>query len=96
VCDRLMQHGQIDASHMMVDVQNREVTLNGTVNNRKAKRMAEDMAESVPGVTNLHNQLKVSQEEQHGRGQRPMEQTQPVQTVQMGMAGQTGQQAEIR
>ncbi len=95
VCDRLMQHGQIDASEMMVDVQNREVTLNGTVNSRKAKRMAEDMAESVPGVTNVHNQLKVRQEEQHGRGQqRSMEQTQQAQTSQMGMAGQTDQHTE--
>jgi osmotically-inducible protein OsmY len=96
VCDRLMQHGQIDASEMTVDVQNREVTLNGTVNNRKAKRMAEDMAESVPGVTNVHNQLKVRQEEHRGRSQHQMEQTQQTQSREMGMAGQTGQQTDKR
>ena len=61
VCDRLMQHGQIDASDIEVSVNNREVTLNGSVDSRRTKRMAEDVAESVPGVTNVHNQLKARQ-----------------------------------
>jgi len=35
--------------------------LSGTVENREAKRRAEDIAESVSGVSNVQNQLKVGQ-----------------------------------
>jgi hypothetical protein len=69
VCDRLMQHGRIDASDMTVAVKDREVTLSGTVNSRGAKRMAEDLADAVPGVINVHNQLKVHAREHPGRAQ---------------------------
>ncbi|HWT82511.1 MAG TPA: BON domain-containing protein, partial [Candidatus Methylomirabilis sp.] len=50
VCDRLMQHGRIDASDITVTVQNCVVTLSGSVDSRGVKRMAEDVAENVPGV----------------------------------------------
>jgi BON domain len=59
VCDRLTQHGQIDASDIDVQVQNGEVTLSGVVDDRPAKRMAEDVVDSVSGVKDVHNQLKV-------------------------------------
>jgi hypothetical protein len=42
-------------------VTNAEVTLTGTVNNRNDKRRAEDIAESVSGVTNVENRLRVQQ-----------------------------------
>lgn len=38
-----------------------EVTLKGTVDSRTAKRRAEDIAESVSGVTNVENRLRVRQ-----------------------------------
>ena len=60
VCDRLTQHGQVDASDIDVQVQEGEVTLNGTVDTRQAKRLAEDTAFSVSGVRDVHNQLRVS------------------------------------
>jgi hypothetical protein len=69
VCERLMQHGQIDASDMEIDVQNGEVTLRGTVDQRQAKRMAEDAAESVSGVREVRNELRVRQEQQGSSGQ---------------------------
>jgi len=62
--ERLTQHGQINAQDIQVEVNNCEVTLNGTVNNRQTKRMAEDIAESVWGVRDVHNQLRVKQEEE--------------------------------
>jgi hypothetical protein len=43
-------------------VVNGEVTLQGSVNDRWAKRTAEDLAESVWGVKEVHNQLRVSQQ----------------------------------
>jgi hypothetical protein len=59
VCERLTQHGQIDASDMEVEVNDGEVYLKGKVDNRHSKRMTEDVAASVPGVMDVHNQLKV-------------------------------------
>lgn len=59
ICDRLSYHGQIDASDIEVDVQQGEVTLKGTVEDRRAKRMAEDIADTVSGIRDIHNELRV-------------------------------------
>ncbi len=61
VNDRLTDDPHIDASDIEVTVQNREVTLSGTVNSRFEKRHAEDIAESVSGVTHVQNSLRVGQ-----------------------------------
>ena len=37
------------------------MTLTGTVDGRDAKRRAEDIADSVPGVTHVQNNLRVQQ-----------------------------------
>lgn len=60
VCDRLTQHGRIDASDIEVEVEDGEVTLKGTVNDRQTKRMAEKVAESITGVVDVHNRLRIS------------------------------------
>lgn len=70
VCDRLAQHGRIDAREINVDVKNGEVTLTGTVNNRNAKRMAEDVVESVMGVEDVHNNLKVKHQNKQSEGRQ--------------------------
>jgi osmotically-inducible protein OsmY len=61
VNDRLTDDPHIDASDIDVLVSNREVTLNGTVKNRFEKRHAEDLAESVSGVSHVQNNLRVQQ-----------------------------------
>jgi osmotically-inducible protein OsmY len=58
----------VDASEIEIEVKNCEVTLKGTVDNRQAKRMAEDVAESCSGVKEVHNQLRVAQGQQHSKG----------------------------
>jgi len=60
--DRFTDDPYLDASDIDVSVSNREVTLSGTVDSRIAKRRAEDIAEWVSGVTNVQNNLRVSQE----------------------------------
>ena len=60
VNDRLSE-GYLDATEIEVSVQNAEVTLTGTVNSRRDKRQAEDIADSVTGVTNVENRLRVKQ-----------------------------------
>jgi osmotically-inducible protein OsmY len=59
VSDRLTDDPHVDASEVEVTVQDREVTLSGTVNSRFEKRHAEDIAESVSGVTHVQNNLRV-------------------------------------
>jgi osmotically-inducible protein OsmY len=61
VNDRLSDDYYLDASDVEVMVENTEVTLTGTVRNRNDKRRAEDLAESVSGVTNVENRLRVKQ-----------------------------------
>lgn len=60
ISERLMQHPDIDASEIEVRVQSGEVMLSGTVDERNAKRLAEDLADDVAGVKQVHNQIRVS------------------------------------
>ncbi len=60
--DRLSEDPYVDASEIEVSVNNGEVTLSGTVNDRGAKRRAEDIAESVSGVGNVENRIRMQQE----------------------------------
>jgi hypothetical protein len=59
VCDRLTDDPEIDASGIEVTVKGCEVTLAGTVPDKRSKRMAEDCAERVQGVKDVQNQLRV-------------------------------------
>jgi len=59
VNDRLTAHGWIDAADIECKVENGEVLLTGFVDSRAAKRAAEDAAESVNGVRDVHNHLRV-------------------------------------
>lgn len=61
VNDRLSDDYYIDASDVEVAVENSEVTLTGTVRTRSDKRRIEDIAESVSGVANVENRLRVKQ-----------------------------------
>jgi osmotically-inducible protein OsmY len=60
ISEHLTHHGEIDASEIEIQVQNGEVTLTGTVDHRQAKRLAEDVAERVSGVRDVHNHIRVS------------------------------------
>ena len=59
VSDHLTDHGDIDASDFEVHVENGVVTFTGTAEDRRQRRMAEDVAESVPGVNYVQNQLRL-------------------------------------
>ena len=59
VCDRMTAHGQLDARGIEVEVPDGEVWLRGEVDNRGAKRLAENIADGVPGVVDVHNRLKI-------------------------------------
>jgi hypothetical protein len=80
VNERLTQHPHVDATEIDVQVKGGEVTLTGTVDHRDARRMAEDVAESVSGVKDVHNQIRVQQPQAVGAG---------VTGLQTGQAGQS-------
>jgi osmotically-inducible protein OsmY len=57
----LTDDSYIDATDIEVIVNNGMVTLTGRVDSREDKRRSEDIAESVSGVTDVSNQLRVQQ-----------------------------------
>lgn len=59
VCDRLTDNEWIDASDVEVNVVAAEVILTGVVDSRYAKRLAENIADSISGVENVQNNLRV-------------------------------------
>lgn len=60
VSDRLSDDPHLDASEIDVQVKAGEVTLTGTVEDRGAKRRAEDCIEEVSGVKHVQNNLRVT------------------------------------
>jgi hypothetical protein len=63
VSDRLAQQDHLDPSEIEVSVSNGEVTLTGTVENRNEKFLAEEIADDVSGVNDVHNQLRIRREQ---------------------------------
>ncbi len=57
--ERLTDDPMIDAGEVSIEVQGGEVTLNGTVDDRMAKRRAEDIVERISGVSHVQNNLRV-------------------------------------
>lgn len=60
VNDHLTHDPAIDATNISVSVSDCEVTLNGTVHDRWAKRRAEDVVERVSGVKHVQNNLRMA------------------------------------
>jgi osmotically-inducible protein OsmY len=57
--DHLYLDPYIDATDIEVQVDKHQVILSGTVANLDAKRLAEDIADSIPGVENVENRIRV-------------------------------------
>jgi len=74
VNEALAQHPEIDATDIEVKVNNSEVTLTGTVNERQFKRMAEDIVERCAGVSDVRNEIRVQREngQSENQGQHQM------------------------
>ncbi|MBB3859753.1 osmotically-inducible protein OsmY [Novosphingobium hassiacum] len=57
--DRLTEDPRLDARQISVTVTEGEVTLAGTVEDRSAKRRAEDCVDAISGVKHVQNNLRV-------------------------------------
>lgn len=70
VNERLTGDYYLDAHDIEVSVSESIVTLTGRVDNRRDKRRAENLAESVTGVTDVYNQLRVGNSESISTGEQ--------------------------
>jgi len=94
ICESLEQDDQVDASQIEVTVKSGEVTLTGTVPDRRTKREAEECACTVSGVHDVQNQLRVKddrQSSQSGQQGQSGQSSQSTQSNQYGQSGQSGQ-----
>lgn len=66
IYDRLSDDDWLDASDIEVQVQADDVILTGTVHSREDKRRAEDIVESVYGVQNVENRIRVENTQRSG------------------------------
>lgn len=64
VNELLMEHDEIDATHVDVDVKNGEVTVTGTVQARQQRRAIEDLIEGMVGVKDVHISIKIADRDQ--------------------------------
>lgn len=77
VAERLMRSDWVDASEVEVKVASGEVTLTGSVCDRSEKFEAERIAESVMGVRDVENRLKIEQSKDRAdRDDKPSEREQ--------------------
>lgn len=67
ICERLMS-SPYDASDVEITVSRGEVTLTGTVRSRADKWGIEDVADTILGVQDVHNQIRVSRGEAQTSG----------------------------
>jgi osmotically-inducible protein OsmY len=63
----LTDHDAVDATGIEVRVDSGEITLAGTVEDRRMKRLAEECVEGLRGVRDVHNELRIADR----RPQRP-------------------------
>lgn len=66
--DALTEDDYLDASGIEIQVKNGEVTLSGTVHDRRSKRMAEDVIERIPGIKDVTNHIRVQDREREMSG----------------------------
>lgn len=69
VCECLMEDPNIDASEVTIEVSGGVVTLTGSVDDRRTKYQIEEAAESVGGVKDINNQLRVQQQQRSWQSQ---------------------------
>ena len=65
--ERLMRDHHVDARNIQVTADDGEITLDGTVDSRRAKRRAEDCVHDMTGVTHVQNNLRIVDRDRHDR-----------------------------
>jgi hypothetical protein len=68
ICEFILRSGWVDAENVIIEVQEGEVTLSGTVDDRRQKRAIEDLSGDVLGVKDVHNQIRIQPQQQEREG----------------------------
>lgn len=68
VCDRLMQHHELDISAISIEVQDGKVTLEGSVPDRWMKHHIEDVVDGCNCVKDVENRIRISRDEMGSEG----------------------------
>lgn len=68
LCETLTRDGFIDASGLEVEVEDGEVSLSGTVPDRRTKRAAVEAAERIRGVRDVHTAIRTVHSSQQSGG----------------------------
>ncbi|AFY01887.1 hypothetical protein Bdt_2202 [Bdellovibrio bacteriovorus str. Tiberius] len=90
VCEMLTRDNNIDAEGIDVEVKEGEVTLTGTVPDRRMKHQAEDCAEGCYGVKDVTNNIRVSRESSSTERDSSSSQSGERSSSSLGAAGTTG------
>ncbi len=78
VSDRIFQLHEVDASDVELEVKSGEVTLTGSVPTRNMKWQLETLIDSIAGVTDVNNQLRIKREGSMSSGQGEKSSGSPV------------------
>ncbi|MGE5086553.1 MAG: BON domain-containing protein [Bacillota bacterium] len=62
ICEMLTRHFDIDAQDIEVDVKDGDVTLSGTVPERRMKYLSEDVTERCFGVKDITNNIRIKKD----------------------------------
>ena len=57
--DRLLAHGYVDPTEVEVTAHKGIVILSGTVDNRRMRRQVEEIVDSVSGISEIRNELRI-------------------------------------
>ena len=93
-CQRLERDGEIDASNIEVSAEDGVIRLRGTVEDRRTKRRAEECVESIYGVRDVMNELRVTQSGQQRPGSQGSQASQSGRSMQTSQTGQGTQASQ--
>jgi hypothetical protein len=68
IIDKLLQQSDIELDEIEVDVSGGKVTLSGTIDNRRVKHQIEDIVDSVWGVKDIANNLRIRSNSENRSG----------------------------
>lgn len=92
ISDRLIEDPHIDSSEVSVEVKDGEVTLTGTVDDRRTKYQIEELVEQIHGVRDVDNRVRVKRGflanlfgTGDDDGERPRERSSGYESSQAGM-----------
>ncbi|HEX5046831.1 MAG TPA: BON domain-containing protein [Gammaproteobacteria bacterium] len=92
---RLERDGEVDATDIEVLAESGVITLRGSVPDRATKRRAEECVESIYGVRDVMNELRVMSRDEESRSARSTQGSQPTsQRSQRGRGAQASQSSQ--